>query len=386
MQIRILVVDDEKETGDYLQLLLTKAGYEVVALTDPTLVMDRLRAEDFHLVILDMMMPQMSGTELLEKIRGYDSDIAVIVATAHPAVETAVASLKAQASDYVKKPVEPEELLAAVESALAKKGLSKDPEAELHRAIGRTIREARKSQELTLKQLARRTGPVGVAAEPDRACRVERVDQLAVQDRLGVAAADGRAVRGRLTPTLSVGVNLRSVEPWDGRDTRPGRPGGGRALRRDSLWSRSLRAGPPGGGGAPPRPGGARRGVRHGLSPARAGRAARADRPAPRGWTPGRQEWTGSAARSRPGRWENVVLHRSPHRVARPCPRRPVDLIVSNNGLNNVPDLGRRPWRSAPGGASRRPAGLHRQPPGDDGSGFYDAFIQAVTQAGHPGW
>ena len=93
MQIRILVVDDEKETGDYLQLLLTKAGYEVVALTDPTQVMDRLRAEDFHLVILDMMMPQMSGTELLEKIRGYDSDIAVIVATAHPAVETAVASL-----------------------------------------------------------------------------------------------------------------------------------------------------------------------------------------------------------------------------------------------------------------------------------------------------
>src|SRR5678815_5956157 len=86
MQIRILVVDDEKETGDYLQLLLTKAGYEVVALTDPTQVMDRLRAEDFHLVILDMMMPQMSGTELLEKIRSYDSDIAVIVATAHPAV------------------------------------------------------------------------------------------------------------------------------------------------------------------------------------------------------------------------------------------------------------------------------------------------------------
>jgi DNA-binding response OmpR family regulator len=159
MQIRILVVDDEKETGDYLQLLLTKAGYEVVALTDPTQVMDRLRAEDFHLVILDMMMPQMSGTELLEKIRGYDSDIAVIVA-----------SLKAQASDYVKKPVEPEELLAAVESALSKKGLSKDPEAELHRAIGRTIREARKSQELTLKQLARRTGlSVSLLSQIERA-------------------------------------------------------------------------------------------------------------------------------------------------------------------------------------------------------------------------
>ena len=155
MQIRILVVDDEKETGDYLQLLLSKAGYEVVALTDPTQVLDRLRAEDFHLV---------------EKIRSFDSDIAVIVATAHPAVDTAVASLKAQASDYVKKPVEPEELLAAVEAALAKKGLSKDPEADLHRAIGRTIREARKGQELTLKQLARRTGlSVSLLSQIERA-------------------------------------------------------------------------------------------------------------------------------------------------------------------------------------------------------------------------
>ena len=199
MQIRILVVDDEKETGDYLQLLLTKAGYEVVALTDPTQVMDRLRSEDFHLVILDMMMPQMSGTELLEKIRGYDSDIAVIVATAHPAVETAVASLKAQASDYVKKPVEPEELLAAVESALAKKGLSKDPEAELHRAIGRTIREAQEVAGADPEAARPADGAVGVAAEPDRARRVERLDQLAVQDRLGAAAADGRAVRRRLT-------------------------------------------------------------------------------------------------------------------------------------------------------------------------------------------
>jgi DNA-binding response OmpR family regulator len=199
MQIRILVVDDEKETGDYLQLLLTKAGYEVVALTDPTQVMDRLRAEDFHLVILDMMMPQMSGTELLEKIRGYDSDIAVIVATAHPAVETAVASLKAQASDYVKKPVEPEELLAAVESALAKKG-------PLQGSGGRAAPGNRADHPRGAKvpgadaEAARPADwPVGLAPEPDRAGRIERVDQLAVQDCLGVAAPDGGAVRRRLT-------------------------------------------------------------------------------------------------------------------------------------------------------------------------------------------
>jgi DNA-binding NtrC family response regulator len=170
VQIRILVVDDEQDNCDYLKLVLTREGYEVATTTDPTKTVEMLRAADYHLVVLDMMMPQMSGTEVLEQIRKIDSDVAVIVATAYPNVDTAVASLKAQASDYVKKPMEPDQFLAAVRSALSKKGLSQDPEADLHRAIGRTIREARKTQELTLKQLARRTGlSVSLLSQIERA-------------------------------------------------------------------------------------------------------------------------------------------------------------------------------------------------------------------------
>lgn len=170
MHIRILVVDDEQDNCDYLKLVLSKESYDVTTLTDPTKVPELLRQSDFHLVLLDMMMPQMSGTEVLEQIRKMDTDIAVVVATAYPTVDTAVASLKAQASDYVKKPLEPEEILAVVRRALAKKGLSKDPEADLHRAIGRTIRDARKTQDLTLKQLARRTGlSVSLLSQIERA-------------------------------------------------------------------------------------------------------------------------------------------------------------------------------------------------------------------------
>lgn len=170
MQIRILVVDDEPDNCEFLKLLLQRDGYEVTGLIDPTQTIDELRRADYHLVVLDMMMPQMSGTEVLEQIRKFDSDVAVIVATAYPNVDTAVASLKAQASDYVKKPIEPAAFLDTVRSALAKKGLSKDPEADLHRAIGRTIREARKTQELTLKQLARRTGlSVSLLSQIERA-------------------------------------------------------------------------------------------------------------------------------------------------------------------------------------------------------------------------
>lgn len=170
MRIRILVVDDEQDTCDYLKVLLSKEGYDVDTLTDPTRVEEHLRQTDYHLVVLDMMMPRMSGTEVLEVIRKLDTDIAVIVATAYPNVDTAVASLKAQASDYVKKPIEAETFLQTVKDALAKKGLSKDPEAELHRTIGQTIRDARKTQELTLKQLARRTGlSVSLLSQIERA-------------------------------------------------------------------------------------------------------------------------------------------------------------------------------------------------------------------------
>jgi DNA-binding NtrC family response regulator len=170
VQIRILVVDDEQDNCDYLKLILGKEGYEVVTVTDPTQAVPVLRSTDFHLVVLDMMMPQMSGTEVLEQIRKVDSDVAVVVATAYPHVDTAVASLKMQASDYVKKPVEPDAFLSTVAQALAKKGLSRDPEAELHRAIGRTIRDSRKHQDLTLKQLARRTGlSVSLLSQIERA-------------------------------------------------------------------------------------------------------------------------------------------------------------------------------------------------------------------------
>lgn len=170
MLIRILVVDDEADNCEYLRTLLSRESYEVVTLQDPRRTLDLLREQDVHLVVLDMMMPQMSGTDVLKQIRDHDSDIAVIVATGYPTLESAVDSLKYQASDYVKKPFDPKSFLATVRNTLARKGLLGDPEAELHRAIGRVIRETRRTHELTLKQLARRTGlSVSLLSQIERA-------------------------------------------------------------------------------------------------------------------------------------------------------------------------------------------------------------------------
>lgn len=169
-QIKILVVDDEPDNAELFKAVLTREGFAVTTLEDPTQVVATLKEATFHLVVLDMMMPKMSGTEVLEQIREFDDDIAVIVATGFPTVETAIASLKNAASDYVKKPIEPPVFLETVRRVLEKKGITRDPEAELHRAIGRFIREGRTRQNLTLKQLARRTGlSVSLLSQIERA-------------------------------------------------------------------------------------------------------------------------------------------------------------------------------------------------------------------------
>lgn len=169
-QVRILVVDDEPDNASMFEALLEREGFAVTSLTDPTKALPALRGGTFHLVILDMMMPQLSGTEVLAQIRDFDDDLAVIIATGFPTVETAVSSLQLAASDYVKKPVDPPAFVETVRRTLEKKGITRDPEAELHRSIGRFIREGRTRQNLTLKQLARRTGlSVSLLSQIERA-------------------------------------------------------------------------------------------------------------------------------------------------------------------------------------------------------------------------
>jgi CheY-like chemotaxis protein/DNA-binding XRE family transcriptional regulator len=170
LEIRVLVVDDDQDVCDYLVMLLQKEGYQAKALTDPRKAVEALKEQDYHLVILDLMMPGMEGTEVLREIRKVDEDIAVIIFTGYPSVDTAIASLQHQASDYVKKPFRVEEFKEAVARALAKKGLVIDPEGELHRVIGATIRELRKERGLTLRQLSRRTGlSVSLLSQIERA-------------------------------------------------------------------------------------------------------------------------------------------------------------------------------------------------------------------------
>jgi DNA-binding NtrC family response regulator len=156
-ELSILVVDDDPDVCEYLQDFLTAEGYAVTVLGDSTQALERLREDEFHVVILDLMMPKLSGLDLLQQIRAVDDDIGVIILTGHPSLESATSSIEHEVAAYIKKPFSNQEFRAAIDRIAKKKGLVLRREDELHATIGRQIRELRKTRGLTLKQLARRT-------------------------------------------------------------------------------------------------------------------------------------------------------------------------------------------------------------------------------------
>ncbi|MCJ7552391.1 MAG: sigma-54 dependent transcriptional regulator, partial [Ignavibacteriaceae bacterium] len=123
MTNRILVVDDEQLIRENLSYILKKEGYEVDEAENGKIAYDKLVENPFDVVITDIEMPMMKGTELLEKIRRIDLQTAVIVITAFGSLDTAIAALRNGASDYILKPVEFDELLIKVKRILEIKDL-----------------------------------------------------------------------------------------------------------------------------------------------------------------------------------------------------------------------------------------------------------------------
>ena len=157
-QLNVLVVDRDEGSNAQIKDYLTTEGYQAEVVTDPEQVIEEIKRGRFQLVILDVSPPEGRAVELLERIRSADSDICVIAMTEMPTVEIAVRTLKSQAFDYLQKPLELEELRAVVQGAIREKGLLVDLETRLNQVVGKRLREKRTVAQLTLKQLANRTG------------------------------------------------------------------------------------------------------------------------------------------------------------------------------------------------------------------------------------
>ncbi|MBI3073455.1 MAG: response regulator [Deltaproteobacteria bacterium] len=170
MDVRILVVDDDKDTCEYMKDLLALEGFKVETLSEPEQTVPKLREGKHQMVLLDLMMPGTSGLQVLEQIREYDKNIATMILTGYPTLETAVDAMKLEACDYIKKPFEVDEFRRAIRAALEKHGVLLSPEEDLHRSIGRIIRQLREEQGLKLRHLASRTGlSVSLLSQIERA-------------------------------------------------------------------------------------------------------------------------------------------------------------------------------------------------------------------------
>lgn len=123
---KILIIDDEKSILDLLSVVFKKEGYRVRATLSAKKALELLNKEEFGLILTDIKLPEMSGFEILKRVRESKPDIAVVMITAYGNVKQAVEALKAGAFDYVVKPFDVDELKIIVAKALEKKRLQEE--------------------------------------------------------------------------------------------------------------------------------------------------------------------------------------------------------------------------------------------------------------------
>src|SRR5512132_2989065 len=123
---RILIVDDEADIRESLETLLDIEGYAVDAVGTAGEGASALERTNYDLVLLDLMLPDRSGMELLHEVRQRDTDTPIILLTAYGSIEVAVKALKAGASDYFAKPWDNEKLLVDIRTLIAKGHLERE--------------------------------------------------------------------------------------------------------------------------------------------------------------------------------------------------------------------------------------------------------------------
>ena len=114
VKTKILIVDDEKGITDTLSIILDSEGYDTDTAADGETALKKAENEFFHLVLLDLKLPDMSGIQVLRRLHMISPRTVIIMVTGYPTIDNAVESLNLGASAYIMKPVNPEELLRFV--------------------------------------------------------------------------------------------------------------------------------------------------------------------------------------------------------------------------------------------------------------------------------
>jgi two-component system response regulator RegX3 len=133
--VRILVVDDEPAILDAVTYALEREGFEVEQARDGEEGLERARSRDFDAVLLDLMLPKVTGTEVARRLRA-ESAVPIVMLTARDAEVDRVLGLEVGADDYVTKPFSMAELVARVRAILRRRELDRKDTHQAARRIG----------------------------------------------------------------------------------------------------------------------------------------------------------------------------------------------------------------------------------------------------------
>lgn len=123
MEHTILVVEDDRMIRELVKVYLEKAGYEVVEAADGEVAKEVFLNSHPCLIVLDLMLPKLSGEEFCKWVRDQErNEVSIIMLSAKSRTEDKINGLRIGADDYIVKPFEPEELLAHIEAVLRRTG------------------------------------------------------------------------------------------------------------------------------------------------------------------------------------------------------------------------------------------------------------------------
>src|SRR4029450_7920769 len=120
----VLVIDDEEIIREALEALMVVEGYAVSSAATARQGLDLLADRQFDAVLLDLMLPDRNGLDVLDDIRRLDDELPIVMVTAYGTIESAIAAMKQGAFHYVAKPFKNDEVLAVLRNAIERRRLA----------------------------------------------------------------------------------------------------------------------------------------------------------------------------------------------------------------------------------------------------------------------